>query len=512
LLAALDVAGRRVRGSEPYLSYVVSVANVEAEGVGSMDAALDGPALPIETPGPLGTDAKSLRELLPSLRLGERGQGLVITAGQAAAVGVPVLAVMALGGSLDSRPRSLATVLLLIAVWWFTLHRALSSPHLSAFTVGLAFTLLIGALTGLACASAIAFWLASAALTPRDLALMTVGVFATQLTLETAVRRVACRRRRVLVVGESPGGHELTEQLRRSPELPFDCVGVIGAEPSGNGTPPRIGDLGELADVVKRTQTDLVVLARHDTREAALGSLLEAMPPNLRVAGLSEFYEYVFGRVPIRHLGPAWFMSVLHLYQKPYPRAGQRLLDVILATAGLILFAPLFVVLAWLIRRSSRGPILYRQVRVGERGACFEMLKLRTMYEDAEVDGNPQWATYGDGRVTRLGRFLRRSRLDEVPQLWNVLRGDMSIVGPRPERPEFLPLLEKEVPLFSRRHMIKPGITGWAQIRSGYAFDVDSTAEKLSFDLYYIRHRSLMLDLAILLKTATTLFSGFGAR
>jgi exopolysaccharide biosynthesis polyprenyl glycosylphosphotransferase len=492
----------------------VGVANVDTKCAGSMSPSLDAPALPVETPQPLGTDAKSIPELLSPLRLGERGPRLVITAAQAAAVGAPVLVVMAVAGSLDSRPRSLATALLLTAIWCFTLRRALRSPHLSAFAVGLAFTLLIGTLTGLVCVSAVAFWLAGAALTTHDLVLMTAGVFAAQLTLETAVRRVACRRRRVLVVGESPGGRELVERLRRSTQLPFDCVGVIGAEPGENETAPqpRIGDLDELAAVVKRTQPDLVVLACYETREAALGSLLDAMPLKLRVAGLSEFYEYVFGRVPIRHVGPTWFMSVLHLYQKAYPRAGQRLFDIVLASAGLILFAPLFVALAWLIRRSSPGPVLYRQMRVGEGGACFEMLKLRSMYEDAEVDGNPRWATYGDERVTRLGRLLRHSRLDEVPQLWNVLRGEMSIVGPRPERPEFLPLLEKEVPLFSRRHMIKPGITGWAQIHSGYAFDVDSTADKLSFDLYYIRHRSLTLDIAILLKTTTTLFSGSGAR
>jgi exopolysaccharide biosynthesis polyprenyl glycosylphosphotransferase len=495
-------------------SCVVRVDSIDDKGVGLTRPPPDALALPAETPGPLGPDAKSLRALLPSLRFGERGRSLLITAGQVSAVGVPVLAVMAAFSSHDSRPRFVATAFLLIAIWWFTLRRALSSPHLSPFTVGLAFTSLIGALTGLAGTSAIAFWLGRPALTPRDLALMTAGVFAATLVWETAVRRVASRRRRVLVVGESCGGRELVERLRRSPQLPFDCVGVIGAEHNENRTAslPRVGDLTELAAVVKRTRPDLVVLAGHETREAALGSLLEAMPLNLRVAGLSEFYEYVFGRVPIRHLTPMWFMSVLHLYQKPYPRAGQRLLDLVLAGAALIICAPLFVVVAWLIFRSSRGPILYRQMRVGQGGECFEMLKFRSMYENAEVDGNPVWAAHKDERVTRLGRFLRHSRLDELPQLWNVLRGEMSMVGPRPERPELLPVLEKEVPLFSRRHMIKPGITGWAQTRSGYAFDVDSTAEKLSFDLYYVRHRSLALDIAILLKTTTTLFTGFGAR
>jgi lipopolysaccharide/colanic/teichoic acid biosynthesis glycosyltransferase len=156
--------------------------------------------------------------------------------------------------------------------------------------------------------------------------------------------------------------------------------------------------------------------------------------------------------------------------------------------------------------------VLYRQTRLGEGGKTFEMLKFRTMVDGAEEGGAARWAEVHDPRVTAFGGLLRRTRMDEVPQLWNVLRGEMSIIGPRPERPEFLTLLEAEVPFWTRRHLVKPGITGWAQVRTGYASDVVGTVEKLSYDLFYIKHRSLLLDLAIALMTVRTVVSGDGAQ
>jgi lipopolysaccharide/colanic/teichoic acid biosynthesis glycosyltransferase len=155
--------------------------------------------------------------------------------------------------------------------------------------------------------------------------------------------------------------------------------------------------------------------------------------------------------------------------------------------------------------------VLFRQQRVGEGGRLFEIFKFRTMVRDAEEPGRPVWAANGDARVTPVGRILRRSRIDELPQLWNVLRGEMSFVGPRPERPEFLTLLEETVPNWSRRHLVKPGITGWAQVRLGYTADAVTAADKLSYDFYYLKHQGLLLDLAIAAKTVGTIFSGAGA-
>jgi lipopolysaccharide/colanic/teichoic acid biosynthesis glycosyltransferase len=178
---------------------------------------------------------------------------------------------------------------------------------------------------------------------------------------------------------------------------------------------------------------------------------------------------------------------------------------------GLVVTAPILVLTAIAVRLTGR-PVLLRQTRVGERGRTFEMYKFRTMIPAGEPDGKARWAAERDPRVTSVGRSLRRTRLDELPQLWNVLRGEMSIVGPRPERPEFVRVLEENVPFWNRRLLVKPGITGWAQVRSGYAADRESTIEKLSYDLWYVRHRTLLLDLAICAKTLFTVASGAGAR
>jgi len=170
------------------------------------------------------------------------------------------------------------------------------------------------------------------------------------------------------------------------------------------------------------------------------------------------------------------------------------------------------LLIALLVRLSGPGPILYRQTRAGEAGVPFDILKFRTMADGAEADGKAAWAEEKDPRVTRLGRTLRRYRLDEIPQIWNVLRGEMSVVGPRPERPEFVALLEREIPHWSRRHLVKPGVTGWAQIRHGYTADPLGAAEKLAYDLYYIKHRGVLLDLMIVLRTLRVVLRGDGAR
>jgi lipopolysaccharide/colanic/teichoic acid biosynthesis glycosyltransferase len=197
---------------------------------------------------------------------------------------------------------------------------------------------------------------------------------------------------------------------------------------------------------------------------------------------------------------PMWFLSLLHVRQRMHRRPGKRLFDVCAAGAGLVLAAPVIVLLAGLIKRTP-GPVIYRQTRVGEAGRRFTIYKLRSMGVAAERPGEPVYAQRNDPRVTGVGRFMRSTHLDELPQLWNVLKGDMSIVGPRPERPEFVSLLEEEVPYWSRRLLVRPGLTGWAQVRCGYASDYASSAEKLSYDFWYMRHNSLAVDLAVCVQT-----------
>jgi lipopolysaccharide/colanic/teichoic acid biosynthesis glycosyltransferase len=223
-----------------------------------------------------------------------------------------------------------------------------------------------------------------------------------------------------------------------------------------------------------------------------------------KIVGVSHFFEHAIGRVPLGHLTPAWFMSILHLRQKPYTRLAKRTFDLVVASVGLVLVAPLLPLLVALVRMSP-GPIIYSQIRLGEGGRHYRMYKFRTMRADAEEAGRPVFTSESDPRVTRLGRLLRQTHLDEIPQLWNVIKGEMSIVGPRPERPEFVEMLEETVPFWTRRLLVKPGITGWAQLRCGYAYDAESAAEKLSYDLWYLRHRNVVIDLAICVQTVSAL-------
>jgi len=270
------------------------------------------------------------------------------------------------------------------------------------------------------------------------------------------------------------------------------------------GDVPRLGSFGELREIVESHRPDIVILTDERVSSWAVDPLLDLAPIGFRVVGVSHFVEHALGRVPLRHLTPAWFMSMLHLRQKPYTRLAKRAFDLLVSSAGLLVVAPLFPFLVLLVR-TTPGPIIYRQTRLGEGGRHFTIFKLRTMRVDAEDEGTARFAQEHDSRVTRIGRLLRRTHLDELPQLWNVLRGEMSVVGPRPERPEFVALLERSVPFWTRRLLVKPGITGWAQLRCGYAFDSSSAAEKLSYDLWYLRNRNLVVDLAICAKTVSTL-------
>ena len=226
------------------------------------------------------------------------------------------------------------------------------------------------------------------------------------------------------------------------------------------------------------------------------------------VIGLADFSDLALARVPPRWITAGW----LGLLEARRPRLGalpRRAFDVVLATIGLLLLLPLWSALV-LLRLVGRRELLFRQLRVGQEGRLFTMYKLRTMRLDAESPGEAIWAQASDPRVTAAGRFLRDAHVDELPQLWNVLRGEMSIVGPRPERPELDAMLADAIPHWTRRQAVKPGLTGWAQVRHGYAGDRDGSEEKLSYDLWYLRHRSLLLDLAICLRTVPTLLSRDG--
>jgi exopolysaccharide biosynthesis polyprenyl glycosylphosphotransferase len=383
-------------------------------------------------------------------------------------------------------------------VWFVCLAKAFDAARLTLLSLGAAVAAALGTLSGLVAVSAVAVWI-DLHVTVQQLAEMAVAVFALSWAWEALVYRSYAGRRRVLVIGEEHGGAQLAADVAAERDAPFDVIAVVDDE-----------HVDAISTIVEAQRPDIVVLASHELRPEAFERLLDVAGVGFKLVGLPEFYEHAFGRVPVAALRPTWFMNVLHLYQRPYTRLAKRAFDVVVASLGLALTGWLFPIL-WLVVRRTPGPVIFRQTRLGEGGRHFTILKFRTMRVDAEVAG-AVWALRDDPRITRAGRLMRKTRLDELPQLVNVLRGEMSIVGPRPERPEFLEQLQDTVPFWTRRHLVKPGITGWAQVRRGYTADAEGTADKLSYDLWYLRHRSLVIDLAVCVKTFTTIVTGSGAR
>jgi exopolysaccharide biosynthesis polyprenyl glycosylphosphotransferase len=394
----------------------------------------------------------------------------------------------------------LATVMVVAAIWTATLRAAFAA---GPGTIGTGLPAAIGSFTGLVAVGAIDSWFPGLQLGLAPLVVIAVGVWASSGTWEWFVRHTSVGRRSVLVLGTDDLATVVAEEMGRSSAPRFVLVGRVDGEQATatTGDVPCLGGLTELGAVVDAQRPDIVVLTDERTYALAVDRLIDVAGAGFRVAGLASFIEYAFGRVPLRHVTPAWFMGVLHLRQPVPARWLKRAFDVLVASVGLLLALPLLPIIAFLVWR-THGPIIYRQTRLGEGGRPFTIYKFRTMVPDAETSGGPQWAGEHDERATPIGRFLRRTHLDEIPQFWNVLKGDMSIVGPRPERPEFVTMLETALPFWSRRLLIKPGATGWAQIRSCYPHDCASPADKLSYDLWYIRHRSLAVDIAICLKTA----------
>lgn len=405
---------------------------------------------------------------------------------------------------LSSRAPSLQNAVLLATgmalVWFIALHKSFDTARLTLLAMGPGVAAAVGTATGAVAVSALAVW-ANLHLSAAHLVEVAVAVFFLSWAWEALVHRSLAGRRRVLVIGYDNGGAKLAEDVRNDECAPFDIVALVDEE--------HIETIGTL---VQEHRPDIVVLASHEMRPDAFEQLLDVAGVGFKLVGPSEFYEHAFGRVPVETLRPTWFMNVLHLYQRPYSRVAKRGFDIAVGAFGLLAVSWLLPIL-WLVVRKTggAGPVLFKQTRLGEGGKHFTIYKFRTMRVDAEAAG-AMWASQDDPRITKAGKFMRKTRLDELPQLVNVLMGEMSIVGPRPERPEFLGQLQDAIPFWTRRHLVKPGITGWAQVRRGYTADAEGTADKLSYDLWYLRHRSLVIDLAVCVKTFTTLVTGSGAR
>jgi exopolysaccharide biosynthesis polyprenyl glycosylphosphotransferase len=313
---------------------------------------------------------------------------------------------------------------------------------------------------------------------------------------------------RIALIGSSRTATELARELRLEEVPEYLVAGRIEVEPNGGDRSlemPTLGHLAELAEIVEQNGVKLLIFSSEVPRFALFKQVADTcLDLPVRMWELSSFYEDVFGHVPVAEINPSWFQYIMHpKYRAVAPRS-KRALDILVALPIGLLSLPILAVVALIIRRDG-GPVFFKQRRIGEGGRPITLIKLRTMKVDNGEEA--QWASADDPRVTPIGRFLRRTHLDEFPQIINVLRGDMSLVGPRPEQPEFVERLEELIPFYARRHLIKPGITGWAQVRCGYAGSDTGSAWKLSHDLYYLKHRSMAFDLAILGETVRTLFA-----
>ncbi len=323
-------------------------------------------------------------------------------------------------------------------------------------------------------------------------------------------------RSRVLIFGSGSAAAVVGSTLKESDPN----VHIVGYVPGPNESSPAVphGELlnggASLVEIAKRHAVDEIIVALTERRSGSmpLRQLLDCKLVGVKVHDISTHFEKTLGQIRIDYLNAGWLVFGDGFNQGIYRTAVKRVFDVVCASMLLVVSAPVMLLTALIIKLESRGPVMYRQERVGLNGATFNVAKFRSMRMDAEQDGTPRWASANDERVTRVGRIIRRLRIDELPQLFNVFKGEMSLVGPRPERPFFVEQLTQQIPYFAVRHSVKPGVTGWAQVRYQYGSTIEDSQEKLQFDLYYVKHHSLVLDLLILLETVSVVLTGKGAR
>jgi sugar transferase (PEP-CTERM system associated) len=347
-------------------------------------------------------------------------------------------------------------------------------------------------------------------------ALVMTLVFGWRILFEWTSSHLAPRER-LLVVGTNDAAVRLGRELYRRTDLGVEIVGFIDPDPARVGmpviNPGVIGTIEDIPAIVRARNVDQVVVSLSDARgKLPMDKLLEMKLDGVRFEHLASVYERYTGKIAVDNLRPSWLIFSEGFKKRRWQDLAKRVMDLCLAVAGLLLALPIMLLVAAAVRLSSRGPALYHQERVGHHGRVFVLYKFRSMRTDAEKDTGAVWATASDERVTTVGKFLRRARLDELPQLWNVLCGHMSFVGPRPERPEFVSSLTKDIPYYGQRHIVRPGLTGWAQVRYTYGASVEDALMKLQYDLYYIKNRTLAFDLFIIAKTFKTVLMRKGGQ
>jgi sugar transferase (PEP-CTERM system associated) len=343
----------------------------------------------------------------------------------------------------------------------------------------------------------------------------TTGFMLTHRVLVGEMLPTALKRRRVLVYGTGERAATVGQSLQHASAH----VELVGYYASPNETEARVPAAaivapGERLDLLaQREGVDEIVVALTDRRGGAMPmrELLDCKLRGVRVSDVATYFEQNLGQIRIESASAGWLIFGEGFNQGFLRTLVKRVFDIVSALILLVLTLPLMLVTALLVKLESPGPVFYSQERVGLNGRIFKVVKFRSMRNDAEKDGVPRWATAGDSRVTRIGRILRKVRIDELPQLFCVLKGDMSMVGPRPERPYFVDQLVQDIPFYAVRHSVKPGVTGWAQVSYHYGASKEDTVEKLQYDLYYVKNHSLFLDVVVLFETIGVVLTGSGA-
>lgn len=403
----------------------------------------------------------------------------------------------------------------LLAMYYSNLYDFLAVPHTSEISVRLLQAL------GIACLVLGLFYYVNPDLSMgRGLAAVAVPIILVlTLVLRLVVEKAGVLNggtNRVLILGTGPAGVSLVREIISRTDLNLKVVGFLDEKGENIGqslvNPGIIGAASDVEAIAAKHRVDRVVLALGERRGFTPGrQLLQLKFAGINVEDAHSLYEKVTGRIMLQHLSPSWLIFSDGFQKSAASVAGKRTIDVCVSLIALVLTLPIMALCALAILLETGRPVLFRQKRAGLRGHLFEILKFRSMHQNAE-DKGPSWAEDRDPRVTRVGKILRKFRLDELPQLFNVLRGEMSLIGPRPEQPHFCAILEEHISLFGLRHSVRPGITGWAQIKYRYGASIEESKAKLEYDLFYIKHMSVLLDMAIFLETAKVILGGRGAK
>jgi sugar transferase (PEP-CTERM system associated) len=328
-----------------------------------------------------------------------------------------------------------------------------------------------------------------------------------------AVSKSSVLSKNVLIIGTGPAALEVGRLIEGSPGK-YVLSGYIATpmDPVSVEKNKIVGNMDDVVPLCRQHQTHLIVMAITERRGLAIDKLISCKLMGVRIVDYPSFYEAMTGKIPVESINPSWLVQSKGFLITPYICAIKRMFDIVLSSLTLLLTLPIFLVVMVLVKLTSTGPVFYFQKRVGKDNKEFTIYKFRTMVTDAEAKGEAIWAKENDPRVTRFGYLLRKVRFDELPQLVNVLKGEMSFIGPRPERREFVEKICKVTPYYLERHAVKPGITGWAQVKYPYGASLGDSVEKLRYDLYYINNLSVSLDVSIIFKTIKVILFGKGSR